>query len=175
MSWPSKSLWVFSAVLAYLAVVTTFGFWGEVLLFPPEMSYARTLNMDELLDEMSPTELGEPIAPLQELALQMIHTSAHDDCSPGTRDPFLNVRESRIAAGEALAVKPAQVPRENAWPKLTAVILVGAEYAAILDTGVARAGETVAGVEVLRIEDQTVWIRRAGERRVLSLAQGRMP
>lgn len=151
--------------LILLVGAASFGLWGEVLLFPPEMSYAHTLDLDELLDEMSPMELGEPIAPLERTVLEILHAAHQPAHALGTRDPFLNVRESRTTPA---ARRPAARSAPG-WPKLTAIIQVGSEFRAILDAQVARAGQTVAGVEVLKIDAETVSVRRGAARRVLSL------
>lgn len=170
MSKPAGSMRALVGALILLVGAATFGFWGEVLLFPPQMSYAHTLDLDELLEEMSPVELGEPIAPLEAAILERIFAASQATQAMGRRDPFLNARESRSAIGVASPIRA-----DIGWPKLTAIIRVGAEYTAILDAQVAHAGETVAGVAVLKIEAETVCVRRDGKRRVLSLVSGSSP
>ena len=67
---------------------------------------------------------------------------------------------SRSAPGERAEVA---VPDWLKSGRIQARLRVGGDDAIVVNGRVLRVGEVVDGVEIVRIEDDTIWIRRAGQ------------
>jgi hypothetical protein len=140
-------------VAAYLAMlaVATFGFWGVVCVKLPENAPGPPIGSEPWLEDPIP-------------AVRTDHATLHLDrtqprVAPNRRNPFMTAREAWFfgpAAGHApdAGAPPAVAP----WPALQAIVQIGGERAAILDAGIARAGDRIGEFDVIQVEDNCVLV-----------------
>ncbi len=160
-----------TAALLATFVPASFGFWGPTLVAMPSAAPGPEPGSERWLDV--------PIEPVRsdrdETDLGLSSTSTP------RRNPFLKAGEQGVEYYGATPVaaprtEPAprteSAPRVSAYPRLKAVVRVGGERVALLDDRIVRAGDRVAGVEVLRVEERRVLVRGAAGARWLELAVG---
>lgn len=160
----TRPLWPATAASAFLLLISGFGLWGVRLTVDPtdELAIKNDLEM--------PAWIEKAIAPVTlERPAELDRMMAELDGSFG-RSPFLTAAEhKRFHAGSA------PVARSNEplfWPTVRAIIQVGGERAALLDTCIVRAGQEACGAQVLEIEEERILVRKGGQERWIKLASG---
>jgi hypothetical protein len=150
------------ALLAAL-VPASFGFWGAALVRLPDAAPGPEPGSEAWLDH--------PIDPVRSARIIPAVTRFAVEARGARRNPFLSAHEAqRFGIAAAHAPLPALQPQGDVYPRLQAVVRTDAGRVAILDGEVARAGDRVAGIEVVRVEKHRVLVRGAQGSRWLELA-----
>ncbi len=160
----TRPLWPATAAVALLLAMSAFGLWGVRLAADPadHLAISDDLEMPAWIEQaIDPITLERP-AELDQLMAEL-------DGQFG-RSPFLTAAEHGRFDTHSAPVARSKEPLF--WPTVRAIIQVGGERAALLDTCIVRVGNEACGAHVLEIEEERVLVRKGGQRQWIKLAAG---
>jgi hypothetical protein len=156
-------------VAAYVLMlgVATFGYWGVVCIELPDHAPGPAVGSEPWLKDPIPAVRTD------QTALHVDHI--RETVASQRRNPFMTAREAWFFGPAAHAPDAGAPPAAAPWPALQAIVEIEGERAAILDAGIARAGDRIGEFDVLQIDDTCVLVSGPEGLHWLDLLHGSEP